>query len=107
MKKHNSEIYDILADYYGLDPLPWSIAEEKRIEAEEKRIEAEEKRRIGQKAQELEKRKFIRLIWMGVSVILMAVAMFLRVFEIVSDDFFIYFYPVWFLLIIWSQTKKS
>ena len=121
LKKHNSEIYDILADYYGLDPLPWSIAEEKRIEveekrieveekrieAEEKRIEAEEKRRIGQKAQELEKRKFIRLIWMGVSVTLMAVAMFLRVFEIVSDDFFIYFYPVWFLLIIWSQTKKS
>ena len=114
LKKHNSEIYDILADYYGLDPLPWSIAEEKRIEveekrieAEEKRIEAEEKRRIKQKAQELEKRKFIRLIWMGVSVILMAVAMFLRVFEIVSDDFFIYFYPVWFLLIIWSQTKKS
>jgi hypothetical protein len=44
---------------------------------------------------------------MGVSVTLMAVAMFLRVFEIVSDDFFIYFYPVWFLLIIWSQTKKS
>jgi len=121
LKKHNSEIYDILADYYGLDPLPWSIAEEKRIEveekrieveekrieAEEKRIEAEEKRRIKQKAQELEKRKFIRLIWMGVSVILMAVAMFLRVFEIVSDDFFIYFFPVWFLLIIWSQTKKS
>ena len=31
LKKHNSEIYDILADYYGLDPLPWSIAEENRI----------------------------------------------------------------------------
>ena len=92
LKKYNPEIYDILQDYYGLDPLPWSSAEEKRIE---------------QKAQEWGKRKFIRLIWMGVSVTLMAVAMFLRVFEIVSDDFFIYFYPVWFLLIIWSQTKKS
>ena len=92
LKEYHPEIYDILEDYYGLDPLPWSRAEEKRIE---------------QKAQEWEKRKFIRLIWMGVSVILMAVAMFLRVFEIVSDDFFIYFYPVWFLLIIWSQTKKS
>ena len=89
---HNPEIYELLQDYYGLDPLPWSRAEEKRIE---------------QKALEWKKRKSIRLIWMGVSVTLMAVAMCLRVFEIVSDDFFIYFYPVWFLLIIWSQTKKS
>ncbi len=92
LKKYNPEIYDILKDYYGLDPLPWSRAEEKRIE---------------QKALEWKKRKSIRLIWMGVSVTLMAVAMFLRALEIVSDDFFIYFYPVWFLLIIWSQTKKS
>ena len=92
LKEYHPEIYDILEDYYGLDPLPWSRAEEKQIE---------------QKAQEWGKRKFIQLIWMGVSVTLMAVAMFLRVFEIVSDDFFIYFYPVWFLLIIWSLTKKS
>jgi len=92
LKKYNPEIYDILEGYYGLDPLPWSIAEEKRID---------------QKAQEWEKRRLNRLIWMGVSVAVMAVAMFLRVFEIVSDDFFIYFYPVWFFLIIWSQTKKS
>ena len=92
LKKYNPESYDILQDYYGLDPLPWSRAEEKRIE---------------QKALEWKKRKSIRLIWMGVSVTLMAVAMFLRVFEIVSDDFFIYFYPVWFLLIIWSLTKKG
>ena len=92
LKKYNPEIHDILKDYYGLDPLPWSRAEKKRIE---------------QKAQEWKKRKSIRLIWMGVSVTLMAVAMCLRVFEIVSDDFFIYFYPVWFLLIIWSLTKKG
>ena len=92
LKKYNPEIYDILEDYYGLDPLSWSTAEEKRIE---------------QKALEWKKRKSIRLIWMGVSVALMAVAMCLRVFEIVSDDFFIYFYPVWFLLIIWSLTKKG
>ena len=92
LKEYHPEIYDILEGYYGLDPLPWSTAEEKRIE---------------QKAQEWEKRRFIRLIWMGVSVTLMAVAMFLAALEIVSDDFFIYFYPVWFLLIIWSQTKKS
>ena len=32
LKKYNPEIYDILKDYYGLDPLPWSRAEEKRIE---------------------------------------------------------------------------
>jgi len=92
LKKYNPEIYDILQDYYGLDPLLWGRAEEKRIE---------------QKALEWKKRKSIRLIWWGVSATLMAVAMFLRVFEIVSDDFFIYFYPVWFLLIIWSLTKKS
>ena len=92
LKEYHPEIYDILEGYYGLDPLPWSRAEEKRIE---------------QKALEREKRRFIRLIWMGVSVTLMAVAMFLAALEIVSDDFFIYFYPVWFLLIIWSQTKKS
>ena len=92
LKKYNPEIYDILKDYYGLDPLPWSRAEEKRIE---------------QKALEWKKRKSIRLIWWGVSVTLMAVAMFLRALEIVSDGFFIYFYPVWFLLIIWSQTKKG
>ena len=92
LKKYNPEIYDILQDYYGLDPLLWGRAEEKRIE---------------QKALEWKKRKSVRLIWWGVSATLMAVAMFLRVFEIVSDDFFIYFYPVWFLLIIWSLTKKS
>jgi Mlc titration factor MtfA (ptsG expression regulator) len=92
LKKYNPEIYDILQDYYGLDPLLWGRAEEKRIE---------------QKSLEWKKRKSVRLIWWGVSATLMAVAMFLRVFEIVSDDFFIYFYPVWFLLIIWSLTKKS
>ena len=92
LKKYNPEIYDILEDYYGLDPLPWSTAEEKRIE---------------QKALEREQGTTKRLIWMGVSVTLMAVAMFLAALEIVSDGFFIYLYPVWFLLIIWSQTKKS
>ena len=92
LKKYNPEIYDILKDYYGLDSLPWSRAEEKRIE---------------QKALEWEQGATKRLIMIGGFVTLMAVAMFLRALEIVSDDFFIYFYPVWFLLIIWSQTKKS
>jgi Mlc titration factor MtfA (ptsG expression regulator) len=90
LKKYNPEIYDILQDYYGLDPLPWSRAEEKRIE---------------QKALEWKKRKSIRLIGIGVSVAVMAVAMFLRVLEIVSDDFFICFFPVWTFLIIWFQIR--